>query len=443
MRQGFILRQYRKIYRFDNWMRRHFTLTGQLVIAFMIAAAVFGVNTKQSTTYQLFVFLLVLLIFSLLNSAFNRLKVTLTRKLPRYGMVGEPLCYSVTLTNLTSKTYDRLALCEQLAESLPSPAQLNRFYQSDKQPWFKQGISFRQWLRYLAFQRGGVIAETALPNLAQTPLQVKISFIPTRRGSISFADSYLAKPDLLGLFRRLIVLKAHQSCLVLPKHYPLKPLTLAGKRKYQAGGVSLASSVGNSSEFMSLRDYQRGDPLNSIHWKSFAKHGKLIVKEYQDEYFVRRALLLDTFVGDAAVEQFEAAVSVAASIALNERQNEALLDLMFVGLQTYCFTTGRGVDQLPHLQEILAAVQSSTEGSFSQLQQAVLARAGLCSSLACVLMHWDDARQNFIKQLLARDLPVAVFLLHDGSLTEAQCVNKPEHFHLLDYHHLAEQLAAL
>lgn len=443
MRQGFVLRQYRKVYRFDNWIRRHFTFTGHLVVTFMIAAAVFGVNTKQSTTYQLFVFLLVLLVFSWLNSAFSRLKVTLTRQLPRYGIVGEPLHYSVTLTNLTNRTYDRLALCEQLAETLPSATQLKSFYRLDKQPWFKQGVSFRRWLRYLAYRRGGVIAETALADLGQTPLQVKISFIPTRRGSITFAESYLAKPDLLGLFRRLIVLKSAQTCLVLPKHYPVKPLTLAGKRKYQAGGVSLANSVGNSSEFMSLRDYQRSDPLNSIHWKSFAKHGKLIVKEYQDEYFVRRALLLDTFVGDAATEQFEAAVSVAASIAVNERQNEALLDLMFVGLQTYCFTSGRGVDQLPHLLEILAAVQSSAEGSFVQLRQAVLARAGLCSNLVCVLMHWDEARQDFIKQLLALDLPVAVFLLHDGSLTEPQCANKPDHFYLLDYHHLAEQLAAL
>jgi hypothetical protein len=443
MLQSFVLRQYRKVYRFDNWMRRHFTFTGHLVVAFMIAAAVFGVNTKQSTTYQLFVFLLVLLIFSWLNSRFNRLKVTLTRQLPRYGMVGEPLRYSVTLTNLTAKTYDRLALCEQLAETLPNYAQLKNFYRLNKQPWFKQGVSFRRWLRYLAYQRGGVIAETNLPDLAQTPLQVKVSFTPTRRGSITFTDSYLAKPDLLGLFRRLIVLKVHQSCLILPKQYPVKPLTLAGKRKYQAGGVSLANSVGNSSEFMSLRDYQRGDSLNSIHWKSFAKHGKLIVKEYQDEYFVRRALLLDTFVGDAAAEQFEAAVSVAASIAIDERQNEALLDLMFAGLQTYCFTAGRGVDQLLHLQEILAAVQPSPEDSFGRLQQAVLARAGLCSSLVCVLMHWDEARQDFIKQLLAHGLPVAVFLLHDGSVTRQQCAHKPEHFYLLDYHHLAEQLAAL
>ena len=443
MRQGFVLRQYRRVYRFDNWMRRHFTFTGHLVITFMIAAAVFGVNARQSTTYQLFVFLLVLLVFSFLNSAFNGLKVTLTRRLPRYGMVGEPMRYSVTLTNLTPRTYDRLALCEQLSETLPSATQLLKFYQLEKQPWFKRGVSFRQWLRYLAYRRGGVIAETALPELAQTPLQVKISFTPTRRGTITFADSYLAKPDLLGLFRRLIVLKAPQSCLILPKHYPIKPLTLPGKRKYQAGGVAQANSVGNSSEFMSLRDYQRGDPLNSIHWKSFAKHGKPIVREYQDEYFVRRALLLDTFAGDAAIEQFEAAVSVAASLAAIDRQHEALLDLMFVGLQTYCFTAGRGVDQLAHLQEILAAVQPSEQGSFTQLQQAVLARAGLCSSLVCVLMHWDQARQDFIKQLSARGLPVAVFLLHDGSLTQQQCADKPEHFYLLDYHHLAEQLAAL
>jgi uncharacterized protein (DUF58 family) len=443
MWQGFVFRQYRKVYRFDNWMRRHLTFTGHFVVTFAIAAAVFGVNIRQSTAYQLFMLLFVLLVFSWLNSAFNRLKVTLTRQLPRYGMVGEPLRYSVTLTNLTSRTYDRLALCEELAETLPSVAQLKSFYRLNKQPWFKQGISYRRWLRYLAFQRGGLIAETALPNLAQKPLQIKISFIPTRRGSITFADSYLAKPDLLGLFRRLIILEACQSCLVLPKQYPVKPLGLAGKRKYQAGGVSLANSVGNASEFMSMRDYQRGDPSNSIHWKSFAKHGKLIVKEYQDEYFVRRALLLDTLIGDAAAEQFEAAVSVAASIAVNERQNEALLDLMFVGLQAYCFTTGRGVDHLPHLLEILASVQSSPEGSFAQLQQAVLARAGLCSSLICVLMHWDEPRQDFIKQLHTRDLPVAVFLLHDGSLTREQCANKPEHFYLLDYHHLAEQLAAL
>ncbi len=443
MWQRFVLRQYAHIYRFDTWITRHFTLMGHIVMTFMIAAAVFGVDTGHSTTYQLFVFLLVVLIFSLLGSVFNRLQVSLTRQLPRYGTVGEPLRYSVTVTNLTTRTYDRLALIEPLAETLPSPAQLQQFYSVHNLPLIKRGISFRQWLRYLTYQRGGVIGEIALPRLGHTPVQVSNSFIPTRRGIIHFAPSIIAKPDLLGLFRRLIVVDVSQSCIVLPKRYPIKPLDLTGRRQYQAGGVSLSNSVGNSSEFMSLRDYQQGDPLHSIHWKSYAKHGKLIVKDYQDEYFVRRALVLDTFIGTANREQFEAAVSVAASLASNEQSHEALLDLLFVGQQSYCFTAGRGVDQLTHLQEILASVQASNDTAFSQLQQTVLARVGLCSSLLCVLMHWDEARQGFIKQLMAHGLPVAVFLLHDGSLTLAQCPHQPPHFYLLDYRQLAEQLVAL
>jgi uncharacterized protein (DUF58 family) len=434
--QRFVFRQYLNVYRFDNWIKRHFTLTGHIVVTFMIAGAVFGVDTRQSTTYQLFVFLLVVLIFSLLASVFNRLQVSITRQLPRYGTVGEALRYSVTVTNLTPRTYNCLALIEPLAETLPTPVQLRQFYA-------KRRISFSQWLRYLSIQRGGAIEEIPLPPLARSPVQVTNSFMPIRRGVIHFAPSYIAKPDLLGLFRRLISVDESQSCIVLPKRYPIKPLNLVGRRQYQSGGVSLANSVGNSSEFMSLRDYHQGDPLHSIHWKSYAKHGKLIVKDYQDEYFVRRALVLDTFIGKAPREQFEAAVSVAASLATSEQEDEALLDLLFVGLQSYCFTAGRGVDQVTHLQEILASVQASSESSFELLQQTVLGRLALCSSLLCVLMHWDEARQHFVQQLMAHGLPVAVFLLHDGSLTLAQCPKQPPHFYLLDYQQLAEQLAAL
>ena len=158
---------------------------------------------------------------------------------------------------------------------------------------------------------------------------------------------------------------------------------------------------------------------------------------------MRRALVLDTFIGNTANAQFEAAVSVAASLASSEHYTEALLDLLFVGQDSYCFTVGRGVDQLSHLQEILASVQDGSEQSFKQLSDMVMARIGLCSSFVCVLMHWDTERQAFIQQLLANDMPVAVFLLHDGHLTINDCQNRPSHFYLLDYHHLKNQLASI
>ena len=440
MFQRFLLRQYHKVYRYDNWMRRHFSFNGHLVILIMIAAMVFGVDTKHSTTYQLFVFLLILLLLAIINSFFNRLKVSIKRQLPRYGTVNEQLTYQVTLTNLTKKSYNKLALIERLQDNIPTVEQLKFFHQHS---FFKGSISFKKWRKFLSYQRGGFIEEVALPILTTKKLQIKVSFTPIKRGKLTLDNSYLAIPDTLGLYRRLMLLEDKQSIIILPKRYPIKPLKLTGKHKYQAGGISLANSVGNSSEFMSLRDYQQGDALNSIHWKSYAKHGKLIVKNYQDEYFVRRALLLDTFMGDKAPEQFEAAVSVAASIAMTERQNEALLDLMFVGVETYCFTTGRGIDHLPHLQEILATVDGSSESAFEKLHRAVLNHAGRCSSFVCVFMHWDEARQQLVKQLQANDLPVAVFLLHDGTVKLVDCKGKPTFFYLLDYHNLAAELAAI
>lgn len=443
MWQRFLLRQYRKVYRYDTWMRHHFTVTGHLIIVFMVAAAVFGIDTKHSNTYQLFVFLLLILIFARLNSFFSRLQVQIKRQLPHYGTAGETLTYTVSLTNLSSKTYAGLGFIEQLSEVFPDYSQLQSFYQLEKKSWFKRGLSFNQWWLYLAYQRGGMIAETAIPELGKKPVTITIRFTPLRRGKLSFSTGYVAKPDLLGLYRRLIPVNEVQSFLVLPKRYPVKALALAGKRKYQVGGVSLANSIGNSSEFMALRDYQQGDPLNKIHWKSFAKHGKLIVKDYQDEYFVRRALLLDTFIGEANREVFEAAVSVAASLAMSEQQHEALLDLMFVGQQTYCFTSGRSVDHLPKLQEILASVQASSNDTFLPLQQAVLSRLGLCSSFVCVLLHWDESRQQLLKKLAAHGIPVAVFLLHDGSLNREQCANQPEQFFLLNYQQLETELAAI
>jgi len=438
-----LLWQYAKIYRADTWMRHHFTFNGHLLLVVMVAAAVFGVDTKHSNTYQLFIFLLLLLLLSGLSSRFQRLTAQLKRQLPRYGTVDELLTYRINLVSPNKKDYDNLLLIEQFIQPSPSLAQLQGFYPAKKTGKRLAIPSFNQWRRYLNYQRGGSLAPVLLPCLSTKPLSINVSFTPVRRGKLIFDTALLAQPDLLGLYRRLITVAPSESCLILPKRYPVKPLAFSGKRKYQAGGISLASSVGNSQEFMALRHYQHGDPLNKIHWKSFAKQGKLIVKEYQDEYFVRRALLLDTFTESGEENLFEAAVSVAASLAMNEQQNEALLDLMFAGEKTYCFTAGRGVGQLPQLQEVLAQVQASSDESLVKLQQAVFARLGQCSSFLCVLLRWDEKRQRFIQQLLTHSLPVAVFLVHEGQKTKPDYANQPPFFYLLNAQQLGQDLAAI
>jgi uncharacterized protein (DUF58 family) len=149
-----------------------------------------------------------------------------------------------------------------------------------------------------------------------------------RRGRIRLEGINLARTDPLGLCYARKFEQQPQSILVLPKRYTLPPIPIPGGRKHHSGGIALTTSVGESEEFVSLRDYRPGDSLRKFHWKSWAKTGKPIVKEYQEEYFVRHVLILDTFAETTHTEAFEEAVSLAASFACTVQTQESLLDLI-------------------------------------------------------------------------------------------------------------------
>jgi uncharacterized protein (DUF58 family) len=177
-------------------------------------------------------------------------------------------------------------------------------------------------------------------------------------------------------------------------------------QRYQQGGVSLSSSVGDSQEFMSLRDYRPGDPLRRIHWRSWAKTGRPIVRECHDEYFTRHALVLDTFLSGADTRAFEEAVSVAASFACSLLTQESLLDLLFVGAEAFCFTAGRGLAGSRQMLEILASVEPCRGKSFSELRSSVVRRHDTLSGIICILLAWDSERKELVSRLRALRVPV-------------------------------------
>jgi len=266
-----------------------------------------------------------------------------------------------------------------------------------------------------------------------------------RRGVLHLTGMTVACPDPFGLFRSLRMMPGQQSVLILPKRYPMPAFDLPGSMKYQLGGVSMASSVGESEEFVALREYRPGDPLRRMHWKSFAKLGKPIVKEYQDEFFVRHALVLDTFGGPPDEELFEEAVSVAASLAYTIQNQDSLLDLMFVGPQAYCFTSGRGVGHMDQVLEVLASVRLCQEQEFEALEGLVLNHATDLSGCLCVFLRWDEPRQRLIRALLSRGVPLRVFVVtaDQAELQAGPMSAQPGKFHALPAGRIAEKLAAL
>ncbi|HAH05889.1 MAG TPA: DUF58 domain-containing protein, partial [Elusimicrobia bacterium] len=323
---------------FILWVRRRFTPAGWLVLSLLGVSALVGFDTYKNLAYQIFTFSLALLLLAVPFEFFFRPRLFVRRTLPRFGTAGQPLPYALEVET-TGQAVPAMTLTEVLPAALPG---FEEFRSAAGGYWFDRWTGITRWLRLVEGSRGASAAPMALPDLpAKTTADVEGRLVPGGRGRIVLPGLEAWRPDPLGLFNARAFLSAPQSVLVLPRRYPVPRVELSGKRRYQQGGVSLSSSVGESQEFVSLRDYRPGDPPRKLHWKSLAKTGKLIVKEYQDEYFVRHALILDTF-GAPPPEVFEEAVSAAASFACSVLTQESLLDLLFVGAEAYCFTAGRG-----------------------------------------------------------------------------------------------------
>jgi uncharacterized protein (DUF58 family) len=251
----------------------------------------------------------------------------------------------------------------------------------------------------------------------------------------------------MGLFRSFAAVRVPQTTLILPRRYLLPPVALPGAMQYQEGGVALTSNVGRSEEFVSLRDYRRGDPMRQIHWRSWAKAGKPIVKECEDEFFVRHALILDTFSPQPHGEVFEEAVSVAASFACTVVTQESLLDLLFVGAEAYCFTAGRGLAHADQMLEILASVQPCRQRPFQSLETSVLDHASVVSGCICVFLAWDEARHELVRKLRMLAVPILVLVIVPRGSRE-QLDPGPMHdavdcFHVLEAGKIEEGLSKL
>ena len=427
---------------FQYRLDRRCTRAGSLALGVLGAAIVIGLDTNRTVGYQVFTLVLALVILSTASSLVFRGRFTARRILPRFASAGVPMTYRVVITNQTDRRQDGLVLIEELTDPRPSFEEFvtAREPGEERRNWFDRQVGYPRWAWLVSQKRGAVIPPRPLPALAPSgENEVSVEITPLRRGHLRFRGVTIARPDPLGLVQALKSIELSHSLLILPKRYPMAEIRMAGTRKYQPGGVALASTVGDSEEFVSLRDYRSGDPMRRIHWKSYARVGRPVVKEYLDEFFVRHALVLDTFTTHVGDPVFEEAVSVAASIAISMQTQESLLDLMFVGPEAYTFTAGRGLAHTEQLLEVLACVGPCRDKPFRSLHHAVIDRLDLLSGCVCVLLGWDDARQELIRHLEALGTPTRVFVVGQGAALD----RLPGNVHRLEVGRIAEGLACL
>ncbi len=407
---------FKLIYKSSQWMRQRFTPAGMLILLTMPVAAVFGFDTRSTLSFQIFSITLILLITSITISLFFRGKYSIKRQLPEYGTVDTPLYYSCKIKNENKKPRKGLVLIDDLNSPFPT---LDEFRKT-KDPLDKirnrvdRFIGYPRLVNTIQNNRGGSIAPIAVDYIAEkSEIESQIMLTPLRRGYLYFEKTRLAQIDPLGLFQSQKIFKNKDKLLILPKLYKTPALNMQGKKTYQQGGVNNASSIGESQEFISLRDYRPGDPIRSIHWKSYAKTNHPVVKEYNDEFFIRYGLVLDTFLNNKPDKVFEDAVSIAASFMATQKEQDTLLDLMFIGNNAYRFTSGRGLGGTENILEVLACIKPVYESNIKKMELMIKEYKHECSGLICIFLNLDEERKSFINSLAELNIPIKVLFITD------------------------------
>jgi len=409
-----LLNLFRRVYRITRWFQRRMTPAGVLVLTTAFGAGLLGVDTRLSLAHTVFAVGISLMLVGFIGRGRLRPALEISRRLPRFVTVGKPAQYVVTLRNVSARTVDGLTLEERLRQPYPDATAFAR-RRTRASNWFDRAVGYPDWLDWLQRLRGVAVSPAEIPVLRpRQSADVTLALSPLHRGVAFFEGFGVTRRDPLGLWRSLFDVPEPEALVVLPQIHPVEWPVFRGSRHHQPGGISHASRVGDSEEFRSLRDYRPGDPLRAIHWRSWARTGRPVVKEHQEEYFTRHALVLDTATSATMDEAFEAAVSVAASFAVASRGSDSLLDLLFVGGDAHRITVGRGLGSSDTLLRVLAAVNPSPPESFALLARSLTAHAPAVSSAILVLQAWDEPRARLVAALQGLRIGVRVYVVAES-----------------------------
>lgn len=164
---------------------------------------------------------------------------------------------------------------------------------------------------------GTANAVFAVPTLRPGADHERGFILPTARRSVVTVGPVISvRSDPVGLLRHEHNHTEPQLVHIHPRTIRLGA-TLRGIMRDVEGAVTQELSSSDVS-FHALRDYVPGDDRRNVHWRTTARTGRLMVRQFEETHRASLLVLLDTLPDDYETdEDFETAVSVACSLALN------------------------------------------------------------------------------------------------------------------------------
>lgn len=262
----------------------------------------------------------------------------------------------------------------------------------------------------------------------------------TQRGSFALGPTVIGSGDPFGFFSKSREIPAEKSLIVLPymvrlNHFPGPAGKLPGGRALRKKSLEVTPYAAG------VREYNPGDPLSRIHWRTTARKDRLMVKEFEQDPHADVWIMLDSYKGvhvsipeerQLAVEEpfwglpqkveqmlapdtFEYAVSAAASIAGYYIGQGKSVGFASAGKFLNVIPAERSERQLAKILETLAFVRPVGDLPILGLIEGQAKQITRGSTVVLVTALNSDMLLLAVDVLLRRDLRPVVVLVDPGS----------------------------
>ena len=259
-----------KLRRWRPPRRLSFTREGRILVVLSIGVGFAAINTGNNLLYLLLGWMLSFIIASGVLSEATLKQLVVERRPPPKVFAAEPFLMEVVIKNAKPKRASYSIEVEDLHGDTPI----------DKRCYFLK-----------------------IPEAKSQRTSYRHTFV--RRGLYTLTGYRLATKFPFALFRKSRDVAAPLDVLVYPARVPVpRPPPRSATR-----GDATAERLGRRGEFFGLREHRAGDDRRDVHWKSSARSGRLLVREYEDELARRLVIAVD----NALPSQIREAVAANAT----------------------------------------------------------------------------------------------------------------------------------
>jgi uncharacterized protein (DUF58 family) len=268
------------------------------------------------------------------------------------------------------------------------------------------------------------------------------SFVCYKRGEYTIGPLTLRSSYPLGISSaERPVAETSLSILVLPQLFEIAHLSLIFPNSSLQTGVEALAKTGGSDEFFGTREYRRGDSLRHIHWPLSAKHGVLIVKEFEIRGSTQVSVILDLMKGFNVGEEKEATLEyvakIAGSMAKYALERSHSFQVIGYGDKSSLASCARGVS---HLGAVLESLARITDDGETPYYDAIVQASPMLNEGSTVILFFSTATEGddiarllyAVRLLMVKRINIiSVFLDTPGFQNPKKATHYPEDHMLL------------